>query len=231
MSARGSVADYDVHVGGKLEDGYAIETTFERKVRAKPSARAWARDSFEEFYARRDPVFMDVDTLLGCGSICRAVTCCPCITLAQLSERTRPRLCGLLAALLFLLFLASAVLSGLAAGEADSGKALIAIALGLIALFGVIATFVVFSVRRHVRKKEDIEAGDACGCCEGGMEDLCCAVWCNPCTQCQLLRQLGLSEAGGDGAAYSLCSETGEPKGEAAPLAAAGAPTNYARYK
>ena len=66
------------------------------------------------------------------------------------------------------------------------------------------ACAIVCTVRAAMRRRENIGVQ----CC-GQAEDCCCATFCNPCTQCQLLRheKEGLAKPVG----YSLCLDTAFP--------------------
>ena len=65
--------------------------------------------------------------------------------------------------------------------------------------FGVFI-FIVQGARATIRRRDNIPE-ESCG---GGCEDCCCAFWCNPCVQCQILRHEGLG-----GGRYDLLSPTG----------------------
>jgi len=50
---------------------------------------------------------------------------------------------------------------------------------------GIFLVWLIAIARLAIRKKSDIPA-TACGCECGVIEDVCCAIWCQPCTICQM---------------------------------------------
>ena len=50
-------------------------------------------------------------------------------------------------------------------------------------LYGLFILVVLFRVRNHVRKRYSIPSG-----CGEDLEDCCCAMWCGPCSVCQMMR-------------------------------------------
>jgi len=75
----------------------------------------------------------------------------------------------------------------------------------VISLIGVLGSLftclTICQVRMAIRKRDGILESNCQGC-----EDLCCAGFCNPCTQCLIFRHEGLV-----GGKYSLCSPIGTP--------------------
>lgn len=144
--------------------------------------------------------------------LCCAVCWCGCSATGQLYQRATGRGCFGIAALLWILFALSQVLSQVSSQfdaawrrDAHAGASpwatpaltfgALAGAVGLASL--AVSTALVGFVRRRMRARDKIAA--ACGC-----EDCCVAYWCNCCALIQMLRQEGV-----DGNRYAACSEDG----------------------
>lgn len=133
--------------------------------------------------------------------ICMAVWCCSCCTVGQAYElvmrppHARPftrhpcrAITGVLVTTVIFAFIFWSI------------RAVSGIGTLLWFFFWGVFIFVVQAVRGTIRRRDNIPE-ESCG---GGCEDCCCALFCNPCTQCQILRHEGLG-----GGRYDLLSSTG----------------------
>ena len=55
-------------------------------------------------------------------------------------------------------------------------------------LYGLFVFVVLLRVRNHVRKRYSIPASTCSSCGVDRLEDCCCAMWCGPCSICQMMR-------------------------------------------
>ena len=167
------------------------------------------------------------DGLCGCSNdlcTCLSVCCCPCITSAQMYDRVvKPGSCMTF----FCIFVGLTVAASLLNSMHVSTVAVSTTIYGGTTIYSsqptiyggmadmvqlayvILMVYLVMSVRRVLREKDGLEATCCCG-----LEDCCCSYLMNPCTQCLLLRKMGLG-----GGKYSITSPNGGSQGaEAAPL-------------
>jgi|EP00966_Prymnesium_polylepis_P152649 Cys-rich protein (TIGR01571 family) len=163
--------------------------------------------------------------LQDCCSSTAAVACCPQITTGQLWERHRgpKRVCLKVAAALFALNALNLIIAVANEGPtlqaieeaspigdtslynpryqaAVGGFSSLALVGDMISFLELVTfVFLIATVRSAVRERDGIREEQCFGC-----EDCCCALWCNACVTCQMLRHDGLR---GDN--YALCSPTG----------------------
>jgi hypothetical protein len=173
----------------------------------------------------------DKDGLCGCCTdccTCWAVCCCSIVTAPQLHDRVVEKgSCKWSFAFLVVLFIAAGVFNFIYTTSVSSFYAshtlepneeipsgaiahwARSVAFGLQMTYFMFMLIIVMSVRKKLRERDGLQDK----CC--GLEDCCCAFWCDPCTQCLLFRRLGLG-----GGKYSFISADGVSiTGEAAPLA------------
>ena len=143
----------------------------------------------------------------GGAGLCCAACCCGFITGPQLYEKFlgKPGSCKMWAVVAGVLYITYSFMSQMVLNTPiEAPRYLMFSNIQTLSYLGyaLVTTFLLMTVRKHVRVKDNIPAD----CC-GEAEDCCCSFWCPCCTMTQLFAQGEIRCQDG----YQLCSPEGIP--------------------
>jgi len=89
----------------------------------------------------------------------------------------------------------------------DGSKTVLNVGSALVMIISLMTCLIVMNVRAKIRAAHRIPSEPQCCGCD---EDCCCAMWCQPCTICQMLRHVldtSHTHPGSRRMKYNMCSE------------------------